>query len=101
MKRAVSILLLMALALFALTSCHGRKDPSQMFETPEEFDLSQKQAMTGIAFLGIERLPEGERPKRELLLRWYMATERIKEENKTIVVLFPDTGLRYFSSDLF
>ena len=24
-----------------------------------------------------------------------------KEENKTIVVLFPDTGLRYFSSDLF
>lgn len=48
------------------------------------FDLSQKQAMTGIAFLGIERLPEGERPKRELLLRWYMATERIKEENKTM-----------------
>ena len=24
-----------------------------------------------------------------------------KEENKTVVVLFPDTGLRYFSSDLF
>ena len=24
-----------------------------------------------------------------------------KEENKTIVVLFPDTGLRYFSADLF
>lgn len=57
--------------------------PSQR-EWEELFALSQKQAMTGIAFLGVERLPEAQRPAKELLLRWYMATERIKSESRNL-----------------
>lgn len=48
----------------------------------ELFALSQKQAMTGIAFLGIEKLPAGQKPPKEVLIKWYMATEHIKAENR-------------------
>ena len=57
--------------------------PSQR-EWEELFALSQKQAMTGIAFLAVERLPEAQRPAKDLLLRWYMATERIKSESRNL-----------------
>lgn len=53
-------------------------------EWEELYDLSQKQALTGIGFLTVERLPEVQRPNKELLVRWYMATERIKNENRNL-----------------
>lgn len=53
-------------------------------EWRELFVLAQKQALTGIAFLGVERLPKEERPPKELILQWYAATERIKGENETL-----------------
>ena len=37
--------------------------------------------MVGIAFRGVEQLPEEQRPHRSLLMQWYMATERIKALN--------------------
>lgn len=51
-------------------------------EWEELFALSQKQALTGIAFLGIEKLPVGQKPPKEILIKWYMATEHIKAENR-------------------
>lgn len=45
------------------------------------FLLAQKQAMVGIAFRGIEQLPETQRPPKSLLMKWYIATERIKAMN--------------------
>lgn len=53
-------------------------------EWEELYDLSKKQALTGIGFLAVERLPEVQRPNKELLVRWYMATERIKNENRNL-----------------
>ena len=50
-------------------------------EWRELFALAQKQAMVGIAFRGVEQLPEGQRPPKQLLMQWYMATERIKRMN--------------------
>ena len=50
-------------------------------EWRELYILSKKQALLGIAFAGIERLPDNQRPPRPLLLQWIAATERIKESN--------------------
>lgn len=50
-------------------------------EWSELYALAQKQALTGIAFRGVERLPEGQRPPKALLMQWYMATEHIKAMN--------------------
>ena len=50
-------------------------------EWRELFALAQKQAMVGIAFRGVEQLSEEQRPPKQLLMQWYMATERIKKMN--------------------
>lgn len=50
-------------------------------EWSELYALAQKQALTGIAFRGVERLPEGQRPPKAILMQWYMATEHIKAMN--------------------
>ena len=50
-------------------------------EWGELYALAQKQAMVGIAFRGVEQLPEEQRPPKALLMQWYMATERIKTLN--------------------
>ncbi len=50
-------------------------------EWRELFVLAQKQALVGIAFRGVELLPEAQRPPKSLLMQWYMATERIKAMN--------------------
>ena len=53
-------------------------------EWQEIFSLSQKQALTGVAFLGVERLPQELCPPKELLMQWFVATEQIKTMNATI-----------------
>lgn len=50
-------------------------------EWGELYALAQKQAMVGIAFRGVEQLPEAQRPPKALLMQWMMATERIKALN--------------------
>ena len=44
----------------------------------------QKQALTGVAFLGIEHLPKEQKPPRRLLLEWYVQTEHIKKHNAKV-----------------
>ena len=62
----------------------NRKELSQT-PTPEEwrelYTLAQRQTLVGIAFRGIEQLPTEQRPPKQLLLQWMMATERIKARN--------------------
>lgn len=53
-------------------------------EWNELYLFSQKHTLAGIAFLGIERLPETLRPPKELMMQWYVTTERIKALNDTI-----------------
>lgn len=51
-------------------------------EWEEAYDLAQRQTLTGIAFCGVQRLPEEQRPPRNLLMKWYMAAEQIKRKNE-------------------
>ena len=47
----------------------------------ELYVLSKKQALLGINYAAIERLPKEQRPPRKLLLQWCLAADRIKERN--------------------
>lgn len=66
----------------------GNRD--RLSQTPSEgewrelFVLSQRQAMVGIAFRGVEQLPDVQRPSKALLMQWYMFTERIKAMNANL-----------------
>ena len=51
-------------------------------EWKEAYDLAQRQTLTGIAFCGVQRLPEEQRPPRHLLMKWYMAAEQIRRKNE-------------------
>ncbi len=50
-------------------------------EWSELYTLTQRQTLVGIAFRGVEQLPAAQRPPKQLLMQWYMATERIKSLN--------------------
>lgn len=45
------------------------------------FDISQKQTLTGIVYMAIEKLPQEKRPPKELLLKWHITCEYIKKRN--------------------
>ena len=51
-------------------------------EWKEVYDLAQRQTLTGIAFCGVQRLPEEQRPPRHLLMKWYMAAEQLRRKNE-------------------
>ena len=48
------------------------------------YKLAKKQAMAGIVFGGIEKLPAGERPPRGLLMQWIAVAEQIKSANRLL-----------------
>lgn len=50
-------------------------------EWSELFEIAKKQTLTGIAFAGIERLPQEQRPPKEMLLQWYKLYAVIKSKN--------------------
>ena len=50
----------------------------------ELYQMAMKQTLVGITFPAIERLPEGMRPPKELLLQWYMMKERIVKMNRLL-----------------
>ena len=47
----------------------------------ELFEIAKKQTMAGIAFAGIERLPQEQRPPKDILLQWYKISLLIKKSN--------------------
>ena len=50
----------------------------------ELFNIAGKQTLQGIAYAGIERLPQEQRPYKELLLRWYHLTLNIRKRNREL-----------------
>lgn len=74
---------------FALIRCGIGKGDS-LPSTPgkeqwdELFDVACKQALQGIAYAGIERLPKEQRPYSELLIKWYHITLNIRKKNKEL-----------------
>ena len=74
---------------FALLRCGI--DKSNVFPyspTPEEwkeiFDISQKQALAGIAFTGVERLKKEQRPPVNILLAWHSICQKIVAYNNKL-----------------
>ena len=45
------------------------------------FDIAAKQTLLGIAFAGIEQIPQEQRPYKKLLLIWHKACEEIRNQN--------------------
>ena len=50
-------------------------------EWGELYEIANKQTLEGIAFAGIGRLPQEQRPPKRLLLSWHATNEQIKEKN--------------------
>ena len=71
---------------FNLIKCGIGKE-NALPRTPAEkewellFEMSQKQTLVGIAFAGIERLPQEQRPPKGVLLQWYKMSTLIKSKN--------------------
>ena len=51
-------------------------------EWNEIFGLAKKQALVGIMFEGVERLPQEQWPPKNVVLQWAMMVERIKRRNR-------------------
>lgn len=50
-------------------------------EWEEMFDWAKKQALLGLAFEGVKKLPKEQWPQGDIVLKWTMATEQIKRQN--------------------
>lgn len=46
------------------------------------YTLARQQAIVGVLFDAIEHLPNDKRPPREVVLKWFVATERIRQTNQ-------------------
>lgn len=51
-------------------------------EWHDMFDLAKKQALLGVAFEGVKKLPQEQWPKGDIVLKWMMTTEQIKRQNR-------------------
>ena len=53
-------------------------------EWTEMFNEAQRQALMGVAFSGVERLPEEQRPPKDLLIRWFTVVSRMEDMNRHV-----------------
>ena len=88
MRHCINITMMSSLFFELLQISLGHRTEFSHAPTEDEWRelylLSKKQALLGIAFIGIERLPDTQRPTRPLLLQWIFTTERIKEINSQL-----------------
>lgn len=59
------------------------------------FATAKKQSLAGIMYCGIEKLPKEQRPEKNILLKWYMLAETIKQCNQTLNKLAVRTVEQY------
>ncbi len=48
------------------------------------YNFGVRQALTGVLFLGIKKLPEGIAPPNDLLMQWVMASNRIRQQSMRV-----------------
>ena len=53
-------------------------------EWEEIYEMSKKQSLTGIAFAGVERLPQEQMPPGRRIRQWAVKAEKIREQNARV-----------------
>ena len=48
------------------------------------YDESEKQAISGVVFEGVQKLPKGQWPPQDLLFEWIGVSEQIRQQNKVV-----------------
>lgn len=68
----------------------GNRDRLSCTPSPEEwqaiFNAAVKQALAGVCFAGVERLPIEQRPPKRLLLQWLGLAENIRKRNRLVTL---------------
>lgn len=64
------------------------RDSLSHVPSPEEweeiYEISKKQTLVGIAFKGVEKLPQEQLPPGRMVRQWYMKADKIKTQNEAI-----------------
>ena len=48
------------------------------------YDFAVKQTIVGVLYAGLEKLPKEQRPSKQMLMKWFALTERIKARNQQL-----------------
>ena len=66
----------------------GNRQSLSRVATPEEweeiYEMSKKQSLAGIAFAGVERLPQEQMPPGKRIRQWAVKAEKIREHNAKV-----------------
>ena len=66
----------------------GNRQTLSRVPTPEEweeiYEMSKKQSLAGIAFAGVERLPQEQMPPGKRIRQWAVKAEKIREHNAKV-----------------
>lgn len=84
MERIPVIELFFELIRTAIGTGKGLSTAPTAQEWEELLELSKKQALLGITFTGIEKLPDGQRPPKGTLLVWYNYCKHIEAANEKL-----------------
>lgn len=74
---------------FSIGSAQGIPDSLKEADWKELYRIAQKQALLGVLFYGIRRLPKELAPEQKLLMQWMAMVEQIRKQN---IKLFQDSG---------
>lgn len=91
---------LFSLLLYSLGKEHSFCLTPTAEQWHEVFQMAVQQTLAGVLFAGVERLPAEQWPPREVLLKWYALTERIKQTNRVLNQRAVETE-RFFAKEGF
>lgn len=82
----------------------GEAPRAELFDAatpwPALLHAARRQTVAGVAFAGVERLPAGQRPPREVLLAWYADAQRIAAASRRVDEVLGRVVARYRAAGL-
>ena len=71
------------------------RNPSEQ-EWYQLFLIAKKQALLGVTYVAIERLPKDQRPPRQLIFQWFVEAEHIKRGNEELNIKAVNISQTFF-----